>query len=341
MNVENILGKLNNKEELDSAESKEVMKLIIEGKLSDEQIGEILIALQNKGVSVTELSAFVDILKTFAVQIKPDVELLVDTCGTGGDKSSTFNVSTVTAFVLAGCGVAVAKHGNRSVSSECGSADVLEKLGINIELSPENTKKCIEQVGIGFMFAPLYHPAFKNVAPIRKKLGVRTVFNILGPLLNPASPKAQVIGVYDPALTELFAQTLEKSGMKNAMIVHGNGLDEITLCGETKITQIKDGSIKTFNLNPEEFGFKECAEDDLKGKGAEENAKIFLEILNGEKSAKRDVVLLNAAAGLIVAEKAETFEDGIKIATEAIDNGSALRKFEELKRMSNDLAKNN
>jgi anthranilate phosphoribosyltransferase len=340
MNVENILGKLKNKEDLDNSESKEVMKLIIEGNLSDEQIGEILIALQDKGVSVTELSAFVEIIKTFAVRINPDVELLVDTCGTGGDKSSTFNVSTVTAFVLAGCGVAVAKHGNRSVSSECGSADVLEKLGINIELSPENTEKCIEKIGIGFMFAPLYHPAFKNVAPIRKKLGVRTVFNILGPLLNPASPKAQVIGVYDPALTELFAQTLEKSGMKNAMIVHGNGLDEITLCGETKITQLKDGNIKTFNLNPAKLGFKECAENDLKGKGVEENAKIFLGILNGDKSAKRDVVLLNAAAGLIVAEKAENFEDGIKMAAEAIDNDNALKKFEELKRMSNDLAKN-
>lgn len=341
MNFQNILTKLSNKEHLDSLESKEVMKAIIENKISDAQTGAVLTALQNKGVSADELSAFVEILKTFAVQIKPNVKFLVDSCGTGGDNSNTFNISTVSAFILAACGAAVAKHGNRSVSSKCGSADVLEKLGVNINLSPENTKRCIEETGIGFMFAQKYHPAFKNVGHIRKELGVRTVFNMLGPLLNPANVNAQVIGVFDPALTELFAQTLKKTGIKNAMVVHGDGLDEVTICGETKITQLANGNIKTFNIKPEDFGFERCSRNDIKGGDLEENAKIFLEILNGKKSPKRDIVLLNAAAGLIVAKKAQTFEEGVKLAAEAIDSRNALRKFEEFRRLSNDLAENN
>lgn len=340
MSFQDILTKLIKKENLDSSEAKELMKAIIEKRLTDSQTGGALIALQNKGVSAIELSAFVEILKTFAVQIKPNVKPLIDTCGTGGDKSCTFNISTITAFVLAGCNVFVAKHGNRAVSSGCGSADVLEKLGINISLSPENTKKCIEEVGIGFMFAQLYHPAFKNVAHIRKELGVRTVFNMLGPLLNPAGVDGQIIGVFEPGLMELYIETLKKLGIKNAMVFHGDGLDEITFCSETKVMQLANGKIKKFSIKPEDFGFNRCSKDELKGGNLEENAKIFLEILNGKKSSKRDVVLLNAAAGLIVANKVKTFEEGIKMAMETIDNGNALKKFEEFKRLSNDLAKN-
>jgi len=336
-----LLQKLINKEDLNEPEAKELMKLVIEGKLTDSQAGGVLIALQNKGVNADELSAFVEVLKEFAVKIKTNVKPLVDTCGTGGDKSGTFNISTVTAFVLAGCGVFVAKHGNKAVSSGCGSADVLEKLGVNIKLAPEDTKKCIEEIGIGFMFAPLYHPAFKTVANIRKELGVRTVFNMLGPLLNPANPDGQVIGVFEPALMEIYIETLKKLGMKNAMVFHGDGLDEITLCGETGIAQIADGKIRKFKIKPEDFGFKRCSKDELKGGSLEENAKIFLEILHGKKSQKRDVVLLNAAAGLIVAGKTKTFENGITLAMEAIDNGNALKKFDEFKRMSNELAENN
>ncbi len=289
-----------------------------------------MIALQNKGVNADELSSFVEVLKEFAVKIKPDVDVLVDTCGTGGDKSGTFNISTVAAFVLAACGVAVAKHGNKSVSSKCGSADVLESLGVNIKISSEKTRECIEKVGIGFMFAPLYHPAFKNVAPVRKKLGVRTVFNMLGPLLNPASPDAQVIGVYDSSLTELFAETLKKNGMKNAMVVYGDGVDEIF--GDTKITHLKDGEIKTFNLK------LDVDINELKADSVEEHKKVFLDVLKGEKSAKREVVLMNAAAGLIVAGKASGFEEGVKIAAEAIDSGKALKKFEEFREFTNDTA---
>ena len=341
MSFQDILTKLIRKEDLDGQEAKELMKDIIEKKLTDAQTGAALISLQNKGVCAEELSAFVGILKTFSIQIKTDVRPLIDTCGTGGDKSCTFNISTVSAFVLAGCNVFVAKHGNKAVSSGCGSADVLEKLGINISLSPENTKKCIEQIGIGFMFAPLYHPAFRNVAHIRKELGVRTVFNMLGPLLNPAGVDGQIIGIFEPALIDLYIGTLKRLGIKNAMVFYGDGLDEITLCGETNITQLAKGNIKNFKIKPEDFGFKRCSKEELKGNSLEENARIFLEILNGKKSAKRDIVLLNAAAGLIVAGKVKTFEEGIKMAMEAIDNGNALKKFEEFKRLSNDLAKNN
>lgn len=339
MNFTDILNKLCNKEDLTDSDAKEVMESIMNGKLTDSQTGAVLIALQNKGVSTNELSAFVEVLKTFAVKIKPDIKLLADTCGTGGDKKSTFNISTVSAFVLAGCGVGVAKHGNKAVSSNCGSADILEKLGVNIDLSPDQSKECIEQVGIGFLFAPTYHPAFKNVAHIRKELGVRTVFNMLGPLLNPADAAAQVIGVFDPSLTELFAETLKNLGMKNAMVVHGEGMDEITLTGKTKITQLKDGRIETFCLNPSDYGFKKCSENNLKVSSQEESKKTFLDILNSKKSPKRDIVLLNTAAGLIVAGKAENFEEGIKLAAESIDSGKALEKFHELRRLSNDFTK--
>jgi len=336
-----ILNKLCNKKDLDSSESKELMSSIMDKKLTDAQIGAALIALKNKGVSADELSAFVKIIREFAVKIKPNVKQLVDTCGTGGDKSNTFNISTVSAFVLAGCGVFVAKHGNKAVSSSCGSADVLQALGVNINIAPKDIEKCIEQIGIGFLFAQKHHPAFKNVGHIRKELGTRTVFNMLGPLLNPANVEAQVIGVFNPKLTELYAETLKKIGVKSAMVVHGDGLDEITLCGKTKITQLKDGKIDTFYLEPEEFGFKQCSIDELKADDIEESEKIFLDVLKREKSPKRDIVLLNAAAGLIVAGKAKDFKEGVEMAAQSIDSGNALKKLEELREVSNDLAKNN
>lgn len=340
MSFQEILTKLINKEDLGNDESTEIMDSLIEKKITDAQIGAFLISLQNKGVTSNELSAFILTLKKFAITINPKVEYLIDTCGTGGDKSNTFNISTITAFVLAACSLNVAKHGNRSVSSNCGSADVLEKLGVNISLSPDEAEKCIETVGIGFLFAQKFHPAFRNIAHIRKELGIRTVFNMMGPLLNPANSTYQVIGVYDESLTKLFAETLRSLGMKSAMVVYGSGLDEISLCGKTKITQLDNGNITNYYISPEEFGFKECQKEELISHSIEENASIFLDILNNVSSPKRDIVILNSAAGLIVSKKAKTFQEGIKIASEAISNGAALKKFEEMRAFTNDIAKN-
>ncbi|MBN1157201.1 anthranilate phosphoribosyltransferase [Candidatus Woesearchaeota archaeon] len=335
MNFKDIIAKLCNKENLGTEEAKSLMGAMMKKELTDSQSGAALIALKNKGVTAEELCSFVGVLKQFAIKINPKVKPLIDTCGTGGDRSNTFNISTTTAIVLASCGVYVAKHGNRSVSSKCGSADVLEQLGVNINIPPERIEKCIEEVGMGFLFAQAHHPAFKNIAHIRKELGIRTIFNMLGPLLNPAGVSRQIIGVYEPELTELFAETLNKSGARNAMIIHGDGLDEMTLCGKTKITQLNDGTIKTFYLEPKDVELKRCSLKEITGGSPEENANIILGILNGKKSPRKDIVLLNAAAGLMVAEKADSFKEGIRIAEDAIDNGKAMKKLEELKVFTN------
>ena len=336
-----ILGALMDKKNLTSKTSKKIMGLIINKQLTDAQISALLIAFQNKRITSDELNGFLEALQKVAIHIKPNASYLIDMCGTGGDNSKTFNISTIAAFVVAACDVNVAKHGNRSVSSTCGSADVLEQLGIPINLSPEDVTTCIEETGIGFLFAQMYHPSFKNISHIRKELGVKTLFNMLGPLLNPAPLHGQCIGVFDPSLTELYAETLKKAGMKNAMIIHGDGLDEITICGRTKITYLNRKRIKTFYLEPEEIGLDQCAKKEIQSHSIEENKKIFSDILRGKKSAKRDIVEVNAAAGLIVAGKVDSFKEGIKRAAIAIDTGKALEKFEAFKRLSNDLAKNN
>ncbi|PIY60120.1 anthranilate phosphoribosyltransferase, partial [Candidatus Woesearchaeota archaeon CG_4_10_14_0_8_um_filter_47_5] len=299
MSFSQIISMLCSKEDLGKDEATEFMESLMKKELTDVQAGAALIALQSKGVTAEELSAFVGTLRGFAVKIHPKAGNLIDTCGTGGDKSHTFNISTATAIVLAACGVHVAKHGNRSVSSKSGSADVLERLGVNVTLAPECVERCIDEIGIGFLFAPTHHPAFRNVAHIRKELGTRTVFNMLGPLLNPAGAKAQLIGVFEPGLTELFAETLKRAGTESAMIVHGeDGMDEVTLCAKTKVTQLKDGTIKTLYITPEDAGLKRCRKEELMSKDADESARILTEILESKKSARRDIVLLNAAAGL-------------------------------------------
>jgi anthranilate phosphoribosyltransferase len=331
-----ILQKLQNKQELTENEAQKLMKDIIETNLNDEEIKTILLALNEKTLTPKELASFVKTLKSYAILLNTNIIPLIDTCGTGGDNSNTFNISTTAAFVLAACNVNVAKHGNKSVSSKCGSADLLHELGININLEPKQVKQCIQEIGIGFLFAPNHHPAFKNVAQIRKELGVRTIFNLLGPLLNPSDITGQVIGVYSPELTELYAETLKILKVKNAMIVHGSGLDEITTHLTTKITQLREDKINTYTLNPEEQGINLASLDSLKGNSPKENAEIFTQILSGIKSPKRDIVLLNVAAGLIVANKTTTFKDGIKLAEEAIDSGKAKRKFEDLKVLTND-----
>ena len=340
MKFSSLLEKLLKKDDLTAEEAETAMKGIMEKKFTDSQTGAFLAGLQAKGVAAEELSAFVKVLQSFAVKINVNAMPLIDTCGTGGDLSSTFNISTTAAFVLAGCGVKVAKHGNRSVSSACGSADLLTALGVAISLTPAQVKQCIEQAGIGFLFAPIYHPAFKNVANIRKELGIKTVFNLLGPLLNPANVSGQVIGVYDPELTELFADVLKNKGIKHALVVHGNGLDELSLSGKNKITELKEGKIKTYYVSAADIGLKECSADNLKGGSVEKNAEIFLSILKGEQSPRRDIVLFNAAAGIIVAGKAHGFLEGIELAKKSIDNGNALRIFEKFKEKSNDFAEN-
>ena len=257
--------------------------------------------------------------------------VIVDTCGTGGSDVNTFNISTAAAFVVAGCGLKVAKHGNRSASSMCGSADVLEALGVNLDTDPVIVEKCIKEIGIGFMYAPIFHGAMKYAAAARKEIGIRTVFNILGPLSNPANATSQVLGVYDAKLTEVMAKVLKKLGSRRALVVHGaDGLDEITITGRTKITELNKDNIKTYYVNPEKFGIKLSDLKDIKGGDAKENARILLSVLNGERGAHRNIVLLNAAAALIAGFKAENFKQGIKLAEDSIDSKSAFGKLEHL-----------
>ncbi|MDC0946993.1 anthranilate phosphoribosyltransferase, partial [Nitrospinaceae bacterium] len=260
----------------------------------------------------------------------------VDTCGTGGDGADTFNISTTVAFVVAGAGVRVAKHGNRAVSSKSGSADVLKYLGVNIDASLPTVERCIEEVGIGFLFAPLMHKAMKHAAAVRKELGFRTIFNLLGPLTNPANAHAQVLGVFDSKWVTPLAEVLRELGSRHALVVHGfDGLDEITLTGETQIAELKNGKVNNFSFDPKEFGYSLCSVADLKGAEPETNAEIMREILNGSSGPKTDIVVLNAAAAIYVGGKADSIEKGILVAKNSIESGAALKKLEELCRVSN------
>ena len=313
-------------------EAEQVMDIIMSGEATPAQIASFITALRMKGETVDEISGFAKVMREKASRITPEVVDIVDTCGTGGDQLHTFNISTTAAFVVAGVGIPVAKHGNRSVSSKSGSADVLEALGIRIDLSPEEVKSCIEEIGIGFMFAPNFHGAMKHAIGPRREIGIRTVFNILGPLTNPASATAQVLGVYDPSLTEVLALVLGNLGVKHALVVHGyDGLDEISNTGESIISELKDGKVATYMITPADCGVARAAIGDLKGGSAEENAAITLDVLKGTKGPKRDVVLMNVAAALIAADKAESFIEGMAIAAESVDSGKALAKLEALR----------
>jgi anthranilate phosphoribosyltransferase len=309
------------------------------GSAEGAQIGAFLTALRIKGETVAEITGAARVMRDKSTKIETPGKSktdIVDTCGTGGDGSMTFNISTAAAFVTAAAGVTVAKHGNRSVSSKSGSADVLRSLGVNVEASIECVEQCIQKAGIGFLFAPLLHGAMKYAAPVRQALGIRTIFNILGPLTNPAGAKCQLIGVYDPALTDLLALVLNNLGTKHAFVVRGeDGLDEITLTTETRVTELKDGSIKTYHITPEDFGFDRCAPEDLTGGESTENAEIILKIFNGEKGPKRDIVLLNSAAAICAAGKVGSIAEGIAVAHGAIDSGEALEKLEQLKTLTN------
>lgn len=333
--MKNILNKLLKQENLTYSETKEVMNNIMEGKLNNSQIASFLTALRIKGETVDEITACAEIMREKAFSIKPNVENYVDTCGTGGDGTNSFNISTITAFVTAGADVPVAKHGNRSVSSKSGSADVMKELGINIDIKPDKVKECIEKIGIGFLFAPSFHKAMKFAMPVRRELGIRTIFNVLGPLTNPANAKAQLMGVFAVNLTETLANVLKNLGLKHAMVVHGSGLDEIAIHNETQISELKNGKVMTYKIKPEEFGIKTSSISSIKGGKPKENAEIIMNILNGERSPKRDIVILNSGAAIYVSGKAETFHKGIKLAEKSIDSKNALKKLEELKEFTN------
>lgn len=324
-------------EDLSEGNMVSVMNEIMEGKSTDAQIASFLTALRLKGETVEEITGAAKVMREKVSRIKAPA-LTVDTCGTGGDLSHTFNISTTTALVVASCGVPVAKHGNRSVSSKSGSADVLEALGIKIDLEPMKVEKCLESTGFGFMFAPLFHPAMKYAIGPRKEMGIRTVFNILGPLTNPAGAERQVLGVFSDKLTEPLAEVLGNLGVKHAYVVHGNdGLDEITNTDKTKVSELKEGTVNTYLLSPEDFGFEKAKKEDLVGGDANENAQITIEILEGKAGPKREITIMNAAAVLMTADKARDLREAVRKASEAIDSGAALKKFEEIKEVSNKL----
>jgi len=323
---------------LSSEEASQVMEEIMKGEATDAQIASLITALRMKGETAEEIFGFAKVMRAHAERIRCKEACLLDTCGTGGDGLYTFNISTTAAFVAAGAGAKVAKHGNRSVSSKSGSADVLEALGVRIDLSPPQVETCIDEVGIGFLFAPMLHKAMKYAIGPRKEIGIRTVFNVLGPLTNPAYATAQILGVYDPALTEIMAEVLAKLGVKHALVVHSaDGLDELSNTGENKISEMENGRVNTFKLMPEDVGIPYGKIEDLKGGSASDNAQILREVLSGEQGPKRDIVLLNAAAALVAADLAPNIGEGVSIAQASIDEGAALEKLENLIEFSQSL----
>lgn len=316
--------------DLDQPTMEKAMEAILAGEASSAQIAAFIVALRMKGETAQELAAAAKVMRRHCQPVAFAIdEVLLDTCGTGGDGSGTFNISTVTAIVVAACNVAVAKHGNRAASSKSGSADVLEELGVAIEMPSEKVAECLREIGIGFMFARTYHPAMRFAAPVRSELGIRTLFNLLGPLTNPARATHQLLGIYDSSRLEQIARVLSLLGSKRAWVVHGDdGLDEVSPTGKTRIAQLDDGKVSTFELSPEDFGIERISLDAIKGGDAKKNAVIANEILAGRKGPHRDAVLLNAAAALCVAAKVDSPEQGTRRAAEAIDSGAAKAKLE-------------
>lgn len=322
------IDKVIKNQDLTESEMIEVMNAITEGKTTQSQIGGFLAALRMKGETLEEITGSARVMRDKALNVDISNAYAIDTCGTGGDGANTFNVSTVAAFVAAAAGVTVVKHGNGSVSSKCGSADVLKTLGVNIDLQPVHVQKCVEQLNIGFMFAPNFHRAMKYAIGPRRELGVRTIFNLLGPLTNPAKVRGQVLGVFDEGLTEVMAGVLNQLGVERAMVVHGlDGLDEITITTMTKVTEVKDNKIYTYYIDPEKLGLPLAEKEKIEGGEPMENAEIILSILKGEKGPKRNMVLLNAGAAIYVGKKAGSLEKGIAKSKEILDSGFALEKL--------------
>ena len=327
-----------------------VMDEIMEGKATDAQIGAFITALRIKGETISEITGAAKVMRAKATpirvqnsavsidrdEINVDQQTIVDTCGTGGDGTNTFNVSTTTALVVAGGGLKVAKHGNRSVSSQCGSADVLEALGVKLDVAPDCVEDCIRRIGIGFLFAPKLHGAMKYAIGPRREIGIRSVFNILGPLTNPAGANVQVLGVYDPELTSVLAEVLQRLGSASALVVFGEGsFDEISIVGPTQVSELRDGKIRNYKIEPEDFDMSRADVSEIKGGDSAKNAAIIRQILDGELGPRRDMVLLNAGATFYAAQKAPDISDGIKMAAESIDSGMAKQKLEQLIEMTN------
>lgn len=327
---------LNEKKDLSYDMAKEVMEQIMRGEASQVQIAAYLTALSMKGETIEEITASAQGMRNHAVRLLNDKDVL-EIVGTGGDHSNSFNISTTSAIILAAAGVPVAKHGNRAASSKCGAADVLETLGVNINITPEKSKELLDKIGICFLFAQKYHMAMKHVAPVRKELSVRTIFNILGPLSNPAGASMQLMGVYDESLVEPLGEVLFRLGVKRGMVVYGkDGLDEISMSAPTKVCQIRDGWFKTYTINPEDYGFKLCDKSELVGGNPAENAEITLNILNGEQGPKTDAVVLNAAAALYIAKQDISLNEAIEQIKEVIAKKKAVEKLNEFIRYSNE-----
>jgi anthranilate phosphoribosyltransferase len=334
-----LIAKLTEGVHLSEKEAEEAMLTIMQGGATEAQIAAYLVALRMKGETIDEITGSVRAMRELAVRIPITDPQVVDTCGTGGDMSQTFNISTAAAFVVAGGGMTVAKHGNRSVSSRSGSADVLAALGVNIELPPEKVGDCINEIGIGFLFAPLYHGAMKYCAKPRSELGIRTLMNILGPLANPARATIQVLGVYEKALTDKLAQVLLRLGTQHCFVLHGmDGLDEISLTGRTTVSEGKKGRVMSYAIGPEDFGLQAVPPQEVLGGNPEENARIIRELFRGRGGAKREIVLMNAAPAFIACQKASTLKEGYEAAAQVIDNGMAFEKLEKLVSFTNELA---
>jgi anthranilate phosphoribosyltransferase len=335
-----LIEKLQRRQDLTTEEASAAMNEIMEGRAQPAQIAGLLVALAMKGERPTEIVGLARTMRAKATKLARTHEPVFDTCGTGGDRAHTFNVSTVAALVLAACGVRVAKHGNRSVSSRCGSADLFEALGVDVAAAPEVVERCLEEAGIAFFFAPTFHPSMRHAAPTRRELGIRTAFNLLGPLTNPAGATRQLVGVPRPELTELVARSLALLGAERAWVVHGaDGLDEISTTGYTKVSECRDGAVNTFYVHPSDFNLPKAAPEALRGGDAAENAAIARSVLAGDRGPARDIVLLNAAASLLIAGSVSTIADGIARAERALDDGSAAAVLARLVQTSNGEAK--
>jgi anthranilate phosphoribosyltransferase len=328
--IQQAVAKLVERQNLSRAEVAEVMTEIADGGVTPAQVGAFLVALRLKGETVEEITGAAEVMRARVDRVRVDQAVFVDTCGTGGDGRHTFNISTTAAFVVAGAGVCVAKHGNRAVSSRAGSADVLAALGVNVEATKDVVERTIAAVGIGFLFAPRLHPAFKAVAGVRRELGVRTVFNLLGPLANPAGARHQVVGVYEPRWVPILGGVLAALGAAHAFVVHGEGLDEIAVTGMTHICEVRDGATERYSMLPEDMGLRRHALEQLAGGDANDNARILRDVLDGQAGAPRDAVLANAAAALVAAGAADTLKRGVLVAAESVDRGAAREKLDLL-----------
>ncbi|WP_067047392.1 anthranilate phosphoribosyltransferase [Methanofollis ethanolicus] len=329
--IREAIGTVTTGRDLTDQEAGAVMEEILGGGATQAQMGAFLTALRMKGESVPEIAGFARAMRGASVRIRPKVTgVLVDTCGTGGDGAGTFNISTAAAFVVAGAGVPVVKHGNRSATSRCGSADVLAALGVCRDIEPERARTIVEEIGIVFLYAPAYHPALGRVAGPRSELGIRTVFNLLGPLANPAGAEAQLVGVYSPALTETVAGVLKSLGVRRAMVVNGSGIDEISTAGPTRVSELREGEVRSYTLLCEDYGIPPASLSDLAGGDAAENARILEGVLDGEHGPARDIVLLNAAAGIYLGGRAGDLAEGLRLAEASIDSGKAREKLDAL-----------